>query len=1259
MKHTIVKLLIAVLLIGALVAMFASCGLGGASEFTVTIKDGDKTLKTLTFDKDATIEIDLDDTALLKPGYEVDALYTDAALTAKFEGTPTATADLTLYVKYEPRPFKIIVIDDPNSTSYRQVDVTYGAAYEITPPTRAGYLFLGYTHVQDGAPVSFPLTGTYTKTNTISISAQWKKLASITVYDELSEEQVGTVIYADAEGNFTLPAVTDENAGYNFGGYVIPGVTLTKQNDGTYTGKVTSDGNLTATRKWTEVPKYTLIVNGLEGDDAMDPAAYATGATFTLPVAPTRDGYRFKGYTVGGEALTVGANGEVTFTWSAATTITAVWEYIPKVTVMNGTTQVGASFALPADGRFTLDTVENTAENNFRGYTGPASFTATYNATTGKYDCVYTGTADLTVYYSWEGVRYIVFESNGPAVAPILIVDGVTEYTLPTLADTDAYYFIGFKKGNDTITGTFTLAGDDLDGDGDVTLTAVYQKKVFIKVYDGATLVETVTVGKDGTYTLTEPTTEGKRFLGFKNGATTFEATGTYAGTEDLAIMIDWYVIPAFNWSVNANGGAFAPGATMNGTAYESTGVALPVPERDGYSFAGYTYGDGIALVKDGDKYVLPAYADVEIKNLVLYAKWEISTGATGEQKDPSTGESLHYFREENGGELIYVFLTGQTYWFGTDALTFGGDVNAIEAKQDGDKNGFLAKAPGTFTMTRNGITIKCRVEYYVAEAGEGTNTASRDQANFKATIDTVLDAGIKNFIPDLLAGTVALDKIPFTVTVKKGDKDLVAGTDYTVLPNGAIDFDDDLIGETLTLTYVPVYALAEDNVSASVTVTLNSGVNVYTNDELYAAYSNLNTRVINILRNITAAMQAEHCAHGHPVGCCYEFERLGSDADPVPINEYKHGVYTRTYDKWYDSLTVNGNCYTIDGSRLPKIDGRKKPSAYDGLFEGTGYSSVNVQIGIFTCYAKYDTSSAGTKSPEVTFNDLYIVGNFDGDSTKTEGSMTGGNQLIVGSMSFDGFVVRSGYLNLNNVTMLHMHKAIHSTGFADAPYDGEGDLKAACTPARLETKVILTDVKITDSFANALFAWGQVQAELYNCEFGQCSGPAIVFSDTDITAAANAAGCGSKLTFGAGTTVENYVTGLEAWFQAYGVAGDVGKMEELINGSLAAGGLPAVSKKDGLFNLVLAVNSASSSRFPGTYQTGYEDHYGAPCIDLVFTGAYPLGGGVSLFPINGDSDPITVLNPATGEPLASGAILEVDSKQAGMQLVIQLFPKK
>ena len=1212
MKHTIVKLLTAVLLIGALVAMFASCGLGGASEFTVTIKDGDKTLKTLTFDKDATIEIDLDDTALLKPGYEVDALYTDAALTAKFEGTPTATADLTLYVKYEPRPFKIIVIDDPNSTSYRQVDVTYGAAYEITPPTREGYVFLGYTHVQDGAPVAFPLSGTYDKTNTISVSGQWKKLAAITVFDELTDEQVGTVIYADAEGNFTLPAVTDTNAGYNFGGYVIPGVTLTKQNDGTYTGKVTSDGNLTATRKWTEVPKYTLIVNGLEGDDAMDPAAYATGATFTLPVAPTRDGYRFKGYTVGGEALTVGANGEVTFTWSAATTITAVWEYIPKVTVMNGTTQVGASFALPADGSFTLDTVENTAENNFRGYTGPAGFTATYNATTGKYDCVYTGTTDLTVYYSWEGVRYIVFESNGPAVAPILIVDGVTEYTLPTLADTDAYYFIGFKKGNDTITGTFTLAGDDLDGDGDVTLTAVYQKKVFIKVYDGATLVETVTVGKDGTYALTEPTTEGKRFLAFKNGATTFETTGTYAGTEDLAIMIDWYVIPTFNWSVNANGGAFAAGTTTTGTAYESTGVALPVPERDGYNFAGYTYGDGIALVKDGDKYVLPAYADVEIKNLVLYAKWEISTGATGEQKDPSTGESLHYFREENGGELIYVFLTGQTYWFGTDALTFGGDVNAIEAKQDGDKNGFLAKAPGTFTMTRNGITIKCRVEYYVADAGEGTNTASRDQANFKGTIDTVLDAGIKNFIPDLLAGTVALDKIPFTVTVKKGDDVLVAGTDYTVLPNGAIDFDDALIGETLTLTYVPVYALAEDNVSASVTVTLNGGVNVYTNDELYAAYSNLNTRVINILRNITAAMQAEHCAHGHPVGCCYEFERLGSDADPVPINEYKHGVYTRTYDKWYDSLTVNGNCYTIDGSKLPKIDGRKKPSSYDGLFEGTGYSAVNVQIGIFTCYAKYDTSSAGTKSPEVTFNDLYIVGNFDGDSTKTEGSMTGGNQLIVGSMSFDGFVVRSGYLNLNNVTMLHMHKAIHSTGFADAPYDGEGDLKAAYTPARLETKVILTDVKITDSFANALFAWGQVQAELYNCEIGQCSGPAIVFSDTDITTDASAAGCGSKLTFGAGTTVENYVTGLEAWFQAYGVAGDVGKMEELINGS-PAGGLPAVSKKDGLFNLVLAVNSASSSRFPGTYQTGYEDHYGAPCIDLVFTGAYPLGGGVSL----------------------------------------------
>ncbi len=1252
MKKIFPRILLVALLLVTVVGILSSCG---TSEFTVTIKDGDTTLKTLSFEKDATIEIDLDDTALLKAGYEVDALYTDAALTAKFEGTVTATANLTLYVKYEPRPFKIVVIDDPNSTNYRQVDVTYGAAYEITPPSREGYIFLGYTHVQDGAPVAFPLTGTYDKTNTISVSAQWKKLAAIKVFDELTEEQIGGVIYADAEGNFTLPAVTDENAGYNFGGYVIPGVALTKQDNGTYTGKVTSDGELTATRKWTPVPTYTLIVNGLEGDDAIGPAAYATGATFTLPVAPTKDGYRFDGYYVGGNKLTLGQNGEVTFTWSTATTITAVWTYIPKVTVMNGTTQVGDTFELPLGGSFTLDNVQNTAENNFRGYTGPAGFTATYNATSGKYDCVYTGTADLTVYYNWEGVRYIVFESNGPSIAPILIVDGVTEYTLPSLADTDAYYFIGFKKGTEPITGTtFTLTGDDLTGDEDVTLSAVYQKKVFIKVYDGATLVNTVTVGKNGSYALTEPTAEGKRFLGFLNGAASFDATGTYSGTEDLTIMIDWYVIPKFNWSVNANGGAFAEGTVTNGTAYESTGIALPAPERDGYNFLGYTYGDSIALVKDGDRYILPAYADVEIKNLVLYAKWEIKTGATGEQKDPVTGDSLHYFREENGGELVYVFLTGQTYWFGTDTLTFGGDANAIEAKTDGEKNGFLAKTPGTFTMTRNGVTLTCRVEYYVTEAGEGTNTASRDQANFKGTLDTVLDAGIKGFIPDLIAGAVSLDKIPYVLTVKNGATVLTNTEDvtyYTVLPNGAIDFSDTLIGETLTLTYVPVYALAEDNVSASVTVKLNNGVNVYTNDELYAAYSNLDTRIINILRNITATMQAEHCAHGHPDGCCYEFERLGSDIDPVPINEYKHGVYTRTYDKWYDSLTVNGNCYTIDGRKLPRIDGRKKPSAYDGLFEGTGYSAVNVQIGIFTCYANYDTSSNGAKSPEVTFNDLYIVGSFDGDSTKTEGSMTGGNELIVGSMSFDGFVVRSGHLNLNNVTMVGMHKAIHSTGFSLEPYDGEGDQKAAYTPSRLETNVILTDVKITDSFSNAFFAWGQVQAELNNCEIGQCSGPAIVFSDTDITAAANTAGCGSKLTFGAGTTVENYVTGAEAWFQAYGVSGDVGKMEQFIDTAL---GGKAMSKKNGYFNLVLAVNVASSTRFPGTYQPGCEDHYGAPYIDIVFEDAIDLQdpqNPMLLFPINGGADAFVPAGPTTME-----AILPVDSKQAGMQLVIQLF---
>lgn len=1154
-------------------------------EFTVTVKDGDTVLKTLSFDKDATISIDPHDSAFDKAGYEVEGLYTDAALTAEFGDEITATADLTLYVKYTPRPFKIIVIDDSNSINYTTVDVTYNSAYTLTAPNRTGYVFLGYTHVKNGTPTAFPLTGTYTETNTISVSAQWKKLASVTVYDEVTDEQVGTAIYADAEGNFTLPAVTTTKAGYNFGGYVIPGVTLTRQDDGTYTGKVTSDGDLTATLKWTPVPTYLLTVNGLYDDDVVAPASYKTGDTFTLPAAPTREGYRFLGYKVGNDFITA-TNGAYTFTWSEATTVTAIWQQRIYITVQDEYTNQILGRVEVVDGAYDLsDYVLTGADASFTE--GDVDYTYAgfiYNSQPFAVSGTgYTG-GSITVIRDWNGVEkiYLNVISVGAVYpfTPVEIVDGAYTPLIPF--ELNGYYFIDFFA-DEACTEAFANTGAATT---DVTVYAKWVKKTTVKVYkvyyDYGKLtdqqpVETIEADVNGKFVLPAVTTEeGYIFGGYVingvtlNPQTDGSYTGTVSGGAELTATQVWNNIPEFNWSVNANGGSFANNAVTSGTAYESTAIALPAPTREGYIFKGYAYGDGTMLAKNSDLYVLPDYDGVPTSavRLTLTAVWEADKNAEGEWIDKDTGESRNFFREVVDGELVYVFLTGRFYGFGDAELTFGGNyTTVITAGTDPEKgNGFTADAPGSFTMTQNGQTVNCRVEYYVGSMAAGSSTTGRIESNFMGKIDKkAFDAGIKDFLPDLVGGNVAIDKIPYEIVSVVDEKgNTIDPNLYWIEANGKLTFDSTLIGgtdpvETLTITYKPKYSLRDDNVSASVTIRPNKGVNVYTNDELYAAYADLNVDTINILRNITAELQPQHYSHTE-------------DGQIVVHNDdYANGVYLRM-PTGGDMITINGNCYTIDGGKLPAINPElvavdEKDDFYDhddayygrwsdgytGWDDGV-YQLVNAQVGIFVYYQEIG-DSATQAGGTLTLNDLHITGNeyeitktLDAGTTKSYWEKTynlkdDGSKVVVGSSgAMHGIIVRQANAVLDNVKVEHTQSGMHTDGY-DHTYEDNNEIKHAGTPTALLTKVTMNNAIFDQNFNSSFFAWGQVGLEITNSKLGRSAGPAIIFSDTPIKPKegqnySTIADFQSYIDIDANTVIENFVSGAEPWFQAYRAEG-------------------------------------------------------------------------------------------------------------------------
>ena len=1593
MKRRLLLLLTLALALVLSLGILTACGTD--KEFTITIKDGDTVLKTVSIAKDAVITVDPDDSAFDKAGYEVEGLYTDAALAVEFDGEVTATADLTLYIKYTPRPFKIIVIDDPNSVNYTSVDVTYNSAYTLTAPSRTGYLFLGYTHVQDGTPVSFPLSGTYTKTNTISISAQWKKLASITVYDELTDEKVGTTIYADAEGNFTLPAVTATTAGYNFGGYVIPGVTLTKQNDGSYTGKVTTDGDLTATLKWTPVPTYLLTVNGLYGTDAVAPASYKTGATFTLPAAPTRTGYFFTGYTVNGQPLTLD-NGAATFTWSEATTITANWRKQATITVYDGSSIV-ETIKVPENGAYTLTVPNNTATHIFAGFTSggeafatngtyagetdltvirnwtaiptylltivglygddvvaPASYktgdtftlpanptrdgyifagytvndqpltatngtyTFTWTAATtvtanwtprvyitvqdeltnailgtvevidGAYDLsayvltgedaektdgvknytyngfilnnasfdvtgTYTG-GSVTVIRDWSGVDkiYLTIISVGASKAEYKaeIADGA--YTLPTMA-LDGYHFDGFYTDAEC---TLPVSGESGTATDNVTLYAKWRKQATIRVLNGSTVMETITVPASGAYTLTVPEdTATHTFEKFTNNGVDFEAVGTYTGEADLIILQVWeaiptylltveglsgsdvvapatykngdtftlpanptrdgyffigyrvgttaitanngvytftwssattvtaiwekqttvtifdsvtggkinsvvankdgnfvlpavteipegytfggYVIPGvtltkqndgsyigtakeaeltatllwnpipkFNWSVYAGGGTFVAGVATSGTAYESTAIALPEPTRDGYVFMGYAYGDGTKLAKDGALYILPAHAAVQTTNLKLTAVWEVDTNAKGEQFDKTTGVSREFFSEVVGNELVYVFLTGRSYYFGAAELTFGGNyATAITKATDPEKgNGFEAIAPGSFTMTQNGQTVNCRVEYYVGSMGAGSNTTGRIESNFKGSIDKeAFDAGIVDFLPDLVGGTVSIDKIPYEIVSVVDDKGkVIAPNLYWIEANGKLSLDPNLINgtdpvETLTITYKAKYGLKGDNVTASVTIRPNEGVNVYTNDELYAAYADLEVNTINILRNITAALQPQHYA-------------LTADGRVVVHNDdYANGVYVRLpqdatrADAPVDDITINGNCYTIDASKIPAINPElvaveedddfyahddayygRWADGYTGWDDGV-YQLVNVQAAIFVYYHgnSIDGDSVAKAGGTLHMNDLYITGNefeitkaLETGTTKSYWEKTydlnqDGSKVVVGSSgAMHGIIVRQANAVLDNVKIDHTQSGVHTDGY-DHTYKDTNEIGHAGTPTALLTKITINNAIFDQNFNSSFFAWGQVGLEITNSKLGRSAGPAIIFSDTPITSAEYQ----SEINIDANTVIENFVSGAEPWFQAYRADGAAKDVKAKLAGdgsaenpgfypSIKATGYPALltpikeagNDKIETFNAMIVTNSARSDDWYNEDHTVVDADDGIP-VGVPFVKISIGGSALSTTPAMGNSPEIPPLPLSVGTKFYQHLPM-TGTDASSMQVILEAFVK-
>ena len=204
-------------------------------------------------------------------------------------------ADTTVSAQWTVNSYTI-TFDSAGGSAVAPISANYGAAVTAPAnPTRTGYSFAGW---------SPSIPGTMPSANT-TVTAQWTVNAYTITFDSAGGSAVAP-ISANFGAAVTAPAAPTRD-GYTFAGWT-PSVP-----------SAMPAANTTLTAQWT-VNTYTITFDSA-GGSSVAPISANFGAAVTAPVAPTREGYSFAGWTPSVPGTMPAANTTVTAQWTVNTYI--------------------------------------------------------------------------------------------------------------------------------------------------------------------------------------------------------------------------------------------------------------------------------------------------------------------------------------------------------------------------------------------------------------------------------------------------------------------------------------------------------------------------------------------------------------------------------------------------------------------------------------------------------------------------------------------------------------------------------------------------------------------------------------------------------------------------------------------------------------------------------------------------------------------------------------------------------------------------
>ena len=378
-----------------------------------------------------------------------------------------------------------------------------------------------------------------------------------------------------SSGNVTLSSTAPTRSGYTFLGWSTSSTatSATYSAGGSFSKATASNTTLYAIWRKTITITYNAN-NGSGAPSASTGYMYNadTGVSITLSsTIPTRTGYTFLGWSTSSSATSSSYSGGSAYTFSASTTLYAVWTAITYSVKYNGN---GSTSGSMSNSSHTYDVAKALTANAFS-----RAYTVTYNANGGSVSptsatatATFKGwstssSATSATYTDKQSVSNL--RSTSGATVNLYAVWTLGSVPLPTPARA-GYTFKGWSTSSSATsgsTGSYTPTGN-------VTLYATWQANTYSISYNanggsGAPSITSYTYASSGTVTLssTKPTRAGYTFLGWGSSAsdTSVDYAAGAAYPKNVASNVTLYAIWDYIGVIRIGSNKYLPYAYING----------------------------------------------------------------------------------------------------------------------------------------------------------------------------------------------------------------------------------------------------------------------------------------------------------------------------------------------------------------------------------------------------------------------------------------------------------------------------------------------------------------------------------------------------------------------------------------------------------------------------------------------------------------------------------------------------------------------